>query len=506
MLVPEVNPEPIPSVRIQPVANQTTFGGGPGLSEENQEVQKIASQAGEISAFERIRADQTAIQQATAKLSAIHTDLLTNPQTGLPAYRGTNAMAGQDKIWTQYQKSSNEISDSLVGQQQKGAFNRIAIQMGDTFNQHVKAHVAQELDKHDATTFEALVNNKATESATTYGNAKALAFNNQLIDDATRARAERLGLDPQESDKLMRTVKTTYHETVLSQMVNDPAYLKQAKQYFSNYKDEMDVDSRDRVRQLLDVVPKQQEATSKKAQEEFYKNNEHQAFLDMFDGQMTLSEAQRRYRENQINQSTYNLLESRLSKPDANIMRSSMASDPDTFNSIRTAQLSGSKSPGEIQRMIGQAAVDKDITPEDGKYLLTINSEKPPTQRDQYIEAQANNLRDFGKRYFAESNFFGMQTNQDKTSQATEKLVNDFYNAVDKSKAQQGEQIDDLRDRVKQTAMQGRFPGLGNLEKAPDVVIDVKGNLIRLLQPEKHSQLKARYKITPASASKEDDE
>lgn len=506
IIAPDVSPEPVPSVRLPIEASPTTFGGGPGTEALGAEEQKIAAEVGNIRSFEEIRANQTAVQQATADLSAVHTRLLTDPQNGLPAYKGVNALAGQDKLTQEFQKSANEISNGLVGDQQKGVFNRVAIESYDTFNQQVKAHVGQQLEQHDANTFEDLVNNKSEESASVYGNSKALAFNNQLITDATLARAQRLGLDDNQTEKLMRAVKTNYHEAVLSQMVNDPGFMKQAKSYFSEYQGEMDVASRDRVRQLFDTVPKQQEAQAKAAQADFYKSNMRDAMLNMFDGKMTLSEAQRLFREDKLDKSDYDILESRLSKPDANIMRTFNRSDPETFNDIRQAQLTGSKSPGEIQRMIAQGAASKDISSEDGKYLMSINSEKPPTSRDQYIEAQANNIRDFGNKYFAETNFLGQPKNQDNTSAQAHALVNDFYNAVDKSKASQGEQIDEIRDRIKQTHMQARFPGLGNLDKAPDVVIDIKGKVNRLLNPDQHSGLKPKYRITPTSADSKDDE
>lgn len=516
MIAPDVNPEPIPGVRLQPQADATTFGGGPGLAQEGQQIQKIGETVGDIGAldliraqkiaqFEQQKANETAVQEATAKLSAVHTDLLTNPQSGMPAYQGKNALAGQTTLWDQYQKSANDISQSLHGPLQQEAFNRIAVEKGDNFLQQTHAHVTQQLEKHDANTFEALVGNTAQESAKTYGNAKALAFNNDLINQATTARAARLGLDDNETEKLMRQVKTNYHETVLGEMVNDPNAMKQAKQYFSQYQSEMDTDSRDRVRNLFDTVPKQQDAAAKANEAQFYKANMRQSMLDMFDGKLTLSEAQRRFRENQLDKSDYDTLASKLSKPDAYIQDPLTASNPATFNAIRQAQLTGSKDPGEIQRMIMQGSASKDIGMEDGKYLLSLEKNQPPTPRDREIESSANTLRDFGNRYFAETNIFGGSKNKEKTSQEAEQLVTDFYNQADKTKAQ-GEDLTKLRDQILKTYAAKRYPGIGNLDKMPDVVIDVNGKVNRLLSPDQHSGLKPRYKITPTSATDKEDQ
>lgn len=518
IIAPDINPQPIPGVRLQSSANETTFGGGPGLAENGQEIQKIAASTGDIGAlelvhqqkiaqFEQEKADQTAVQDATAKLSAIHTDLLTNRESGLPAYQGVNALKGQSVLWDKYQKSANELSQGLTGYAQQTAFNVHALGMGETFLQNVKAHVSQELDKHDAKSFEALVNNKATESGTSYGNANALAMNNSMVNDATIARAKRLGLDPDETKNFMRTVKTGYHEDVLSQMVNDPNFIGKAKEYFDTYKSEMDSESKDRVRGWFDTIPKQQESSAKANQEKFYKANMRTAMLDMLDGKLTVSEAQRRYRENQLSESDYNSLNSKLSKPDAMIPNPMTRSDPETFNEIRQTQLAGSKSPGEIQRMIMKGVSSKDIGMEDGKYLMGVNSETPPTPRDKQIESYANNLRDFGSRYFAETNFFGMETDatKQKANQAAESLVSNFYQQADKTKSK-GKDLEDLAVQIKKTAMQSRFPGLGNLDKAPDVVIDIKGKVTRLLSPDQRSGLKPKYKIVPSGEKDKEDQ
>lgn len=515
IIAPDVNPQPIPNVHLQPLANETTFGGGQGLAQEGQEVQKIAASTGEIGAldlirqqkiaqFEQEKADQVAVQDATAKLSAVHTDLLTNSQTGLPAYQGINALKGQSILWNQYQKSANDLSQGLNGYAQQQAFNIHALGMGETFLQNVKAHVTQELDKHDATTFEALVNNKATESGTSYGNGQALAMNNSIVNDATIARAQRLGLDPDETKSFMRIVKTGYHENVLSQMVNDPAFLGKAKEYFNTYKSEMDSESKDRVRGWFDTIPKQQEASAKANQEQFYKANMRTAMLDMFDGKLTLSEVQRRFRENQLNESDYNQLSNKLSKPDATVTNSFLTSNPQAFNEIRQAQLTGSKSPGEIQRMIMAGSSSKEIVPDDGKYLLNINSEKPPTPRDRQVESYANSIRDFGNRYFAETNFLGMPTDKNKTAQEAESLVQNFYTQADKTKVQ-GDDLAKLRDQVLKTAAQQRYPGVGKLDRMPDVVIDVKGRVTRVLSPDQQSGLKPKYKITKTSSVDKED-
>lgn len=504
LIAPEVPDQPIQAPRIQAEANPTTFGGGPGVEQEGQNVQKIAADTGEIASLEMLRANQTAVQEANAKLSAFHTDLLMNPQTGVLTARGPAALQAQDDAWKSYQEKANEIADGLSNPIQKGAFTKDALAMGDTLQQTMAAHADKELQKHDDETFNKFNNNTISNAALLWGNphARDLA-EGKLIDNAEQY-ARRNRMTPEDTDSLVLGVKSGLYKETVAQALKDGQYAA-AQKIFDEHLNDMDGQTKLETKDLLDKIPKQQKAEAKANQEDYYKANMRDAMLNMFDGKMSLSEAQRLFKDNKIDKSDYDLLESKLSKPDAMIMKSFEQSDPQTFNTIRQAQLNGSKSPGEIQRMIAEGSADRSITPDDGKYLMKVNSEKPPTPRDKYIEGEANNIRDFGTRYFAETNFLGHPTNQDNTNKQSEELVNNFYTAVDKAKAN-GEDIDTIRDDVKKTAMQKRFPGLGNLDKAPDVVIDIKGHVTRLLNPDQHSVLKPRFKVTKIGSDKEEDQ
>jgi hypothetical protein len=512
IIIPQVEPQTVNPPRLEPVANETTFGGGPGLAAEGEQIQKTAGASNEIAEFgklEKIRNDQIAVQAATSQLDAIHNNLINDPDAGLPAYKGANAMAGHDHVIAEYQKNANDIAKTLQPDQQ-GAFNKFALQGFKTLNDHAMGYVRGQMEQHDTNTYAAALQNKIQLASNNYANPDAVKTMKDQIDLMAGARAKRLGLNPEETEDFMRKAHTNFHESVLSQMVNDPNAMGQAKQYFKANKGEMDVESQDRVRNLIDAVPKQRTAEAKAAQTEFYKNNMKQAMLDMFDGKMTLSEAQRRFRNGQLDKADYDTLENRLHEPDANKTRSFNQSDPKTFNEIRQSLLDGSKDPGEIQRMISKGTTTRQgdkylITDEDGKYLTGLNREKPPTPRDRDIDSHAKTIRDFGDQFFATTNIFGVQTDasKKKTSEESEAIVNDFYNRVDKGHVQ-SEDLADVRDQVLKTAAAKRYPGLGKLDKMPDVVIDVKGKVTRLLNPDQHSGLKPKYTITKTAEADKD--
>lgn len=251
IIVPEINPEPIPDVKEQPVATLESFGGGAGLEQIGAQTEKLASQSGDVAAFEKIRADQTAVQEAGAKLSEAHTRLLYDPDRGVLSSQGTNAIKAHDDAWMEYRKTANDIVGTLHGQVQQGAFNKQALAMGDAFNQVANAHVMQQMEKHDANTFNAYVTGQIETAAPAYGNDHVLKLTYGNIEDAAIHRAKRMGLDSDETEAFMRNIHTKYHETVLSQMVNDPKFVPRAQAYFDANKGQMDVESQDRVGKLL---------------------------------------------------------------------------------------------------------------------------------------------------------------------------------------------------------------------------------------------------------------
>jgi hypothetical protein len=503
IVIPQDTPQTVEPPRIQASADETTFGGGPGLAAEGQEIQKIASSGGEIGTFEKIRADQTAGEEAQAKMLGAQTDILYNPQTGILTSKGKDALQAQEDGRKRFKDMATQIMGTLHGPEQQGPFQKWVQKQSYDFDRVASVHVDQQLLAHDNASLQEVISKGSGLAAMGHGDPNIIANNLSTIDKNLDDYAKRNRLDEDVAAIKKSDVHGQFHSAVITEMADEGNY-KGAGDYFKANMDDIDPKFRKDIKDYLDVVPKQHEETAKQQQADMYKKNMKQAMTDMFDGKMTLTEAQRRFREGQLNQGDYDILQSNLNKPDAQVMRQFVQSDPQTFNSIRNAQLTGTKDPGEIQRMIAQGSADKKITPDDGKYLLKMNSEKPPTPRDKYIDAQAASLRDFGNRYFAEKNMFGMTTDKDKTSQATENLVSSFYNAVDKSKVQSTKDIDDLHDHIMQQGAAQRYPGLGKLDKMPDVVIDVKGRVTRLLNPDQHSGLKPKYKITPTAETESD--
>jgi len=512
IMIPQETPQPVEPPRIQPVANETTFGGGPGLETEGQELQKTASSLGEIGTFEKIRADQTATEEAQAKMMAAHNDILYNPQTGVMGSKGKDALQAQEDGRKRFQDAATQIMGTLHGPTQQGPFQKWVQAQSYDFDKVASTHVDQQLVAHDQASLQEVIKNGSALAALGHGDPKIIANNLATIDSNLDNFAKRNRLDSDQATLQKSNVHSDFHAGVVTEMM-DQGFYKKAQDYFDANVSDIAPKSRKDIQDYIDKIPKQHEETTKAAQEQFYKANLKQATLNYFDGKMSLGEAQRQFRDGKLDETGYDHMQSLLTNPNAMVNQKLYQSDPATFNEIRQAQLTGSKDPAELNRMVLRAAtetrtIDGQQVPmlshDDGKFLTQMIQEKPPTTRDKYIDAQANSLRDFGNRYFAEKNMFGMTTDKDKTSKSTEDLVSNFYNSVDKSKVQSTKDIDDLRDHIMQQGAAQRYPGLGKLDKMPDVVIDIKGQVTRLLNPDQHSGVKPKYKIVPTAEAESD--
>lgn len=250
ILIPQEDPQTVNPPRAQVHGDETAFGGGPGVEAQNAQVQQIAQHTNEIATFEKIRADQTAVQGAAAQLAAVHAHLLTDPKDGLPSYQGINAMDGHDKILAEYQKQANELATSLQPDQQ-GAFNKIAVEQGEALNQHAMAYVNSQIEQHDTNTFQAAMKNNSQLAGINYGNPDAIATFKNQTDMIAGARAKRLGLDPDQTQDFMRTQQSNFHSSVLSQMVNDPKFQGKAEEYFTANKNQMTLADQETVQKWL---------------------------------------------------------------------------------------------------------------------------------------------------------------------------------------------------------------------------------------------------------------
>lgn len=236
LTAPDIQDQPINAPRIQANASPESFGGGQGLEAEGQAGKALGTVGGEMAALERVRADQTAYQEAAAKLGGEASKILYDPQAGVLTSKGTNAMPAHDKGWETFRKTANDIAGTLHGEAQVGAFNKYALTLGQEFNRTAMAHVSRQLDEHDTKTFNAFVQNTTDFGAMTYGDPMTRQRSIQSLNTTVDHYAQRNGFGPEEKQELQSKVISNFHDQVISRMLVDKNDMM-AQKYFAENKD-----------------------------------------------------------------------------------------------------------------------------------------------------------------------------------------------------------------------------------------------------------------------------
>lgn len=252
IIIPQEAPQSVDAPRIQNAATVETFGGGSGLTAENEGIQNIAKSTNEIATFEKIRADQTAVQGVLAKTSELSSYLKDDQKDGLPAYQGVNAMDGHDKIMAKWKEQTNEYVRSLQPDQQ-GAASKMIVEQGNALNNYAMAHVRSHMEQHDTNTFNAYVKGETQSASKTYSDPSAVKSAYTGIQTLANSRANRLGYNDTERQDFLLGINSNFHKTVLASLSDDgsPAALEQAKAYFKDNKDGMTQDDRQSVEKWI---------------------------------------------------------------------------------------------------------------------------------------------------------------------------------------------------------------------------------------------------------------
>lgn len=245
--VPDVPEQPIPNVRIQPTATLETFGGGAGIEQVGQEVRRIGTAAGEIAAFEKIKADQAAFEDAANKHANYSDQVVSEALTS----RGLNSIPAHDQAIEDVRKKANEISSTLHGEQQVGAFNKYALAHDSAINRTLGAHVSTEMEKHYDETSDAFIKNTTEFAAVNYGDPATRVHSLDTIDNTVHALSIRKGWGDDQEKLFSSKVHSNFHEQIFDTMLSDPKTALMANKYYQENKDDIDIATRERIEKSL---------------------------------------------------------------------------------------------------------------------------------------------------------------------------------------------------------------------------------------------------------------
>lgn len=241
---------PLPEVNDQVLASPETFGGGAGLEGVDAATQRVSKGGADVAIWEKIKADQIAVTDATGQLSNASLDILHNQKDGVLNLQGKNAMNAPNIASDKFNKTADSIANDLNTDDQKGMFARVQQNMAKELDRTVQAHVGTQIRKYDDDTTNSLIKNTQDAAALSYGDPTTIGTNIQRQKVALSQYAQRHGMpDEWLQEKTTEAVSAT-HEGVLKRMLGD-GQDEMAVRYLADNKNDIDAKVLDQLRPIM---------------------------------------------------------------------------------------------------------------------------------------------------------------------------------------------------------------------------------------------------------------
>ncbi|MFA2493526.1 hypothetical protein GQE75_02950 [Escherichia coli] len=201
----------VPTVTGRQVENRGVQSGGFNTFQVPQTGALVADAADKyMGAFAEAkqRANVAMAQDASLQLSAIGSDLMTNPETGLLNLKGKNAI-GKGQVYTQqFDAQVEQIAGSLPDEQSRNAFLQQAQQQRIQFASQAGRHEIGQINDYEEGQFQATLLNNGKMAAGMYGDNAAYVSANQQ----TFQQIEQYGAAHGWSDEQIQAKKIEFKE------------------------------------------------------------------------------------------------------------------------------------------------------------------------------------------------------------------------------------------------------------------------------------------------------
>lgn len=223
--------------QITPSPRLSIDSGGAFAAPKPIDTSAVTKLAADIYEQEQERADQVAITDATARLTAAETRILYGP-TGLLNREQEDALKAPDEFGPAWQAEVSAIENGLKNDRQRHAFNQQVIQRSASANRQLQQHVASESQKFDIAKTENLVDNEqnaAIENYTDPARVK-LALETQVA--AITAFGDRHGAPAEKIEAMVSAALSSTHVGIINRMLANGKDLT-ASEYYKANKDQV---------------------------------------------------------------------------------------------------------------------------------------------------------------------------------------------------------------------------------------------------------------------------
>lgn len=222
------------------------------LSRFGQEVTAAGvSMFGEIVDAERAKANQTALLEASNKLSNWRNARLYDANKGAFTLKGKDAQQLPEDIADEFEQVAGEIAGGLHTPEQQIAFARLRSQEWQSLDLEVRRHTMKEMEAYTAGELRAHVGNSVNAAIQSFEDPKLVAVNLDKAVAGLKASGKAAGMGQEAIDASIAAAQSTTHLGVISQLLAADK-TQQASDYFAAVKGQIDGDKQDGVVKALE--------------------------------------------------------------------------------------------------------------------------------------------------------------------------------------------------------------------------------------------------------------
>ncbi len=212
---------PIPAAQITPFYRAPDSSGTNNLVDA---VNKLAYEA-------KDRADTTSLLQAQQAMDQWEAKNIYDPNTGALAKRGKDAFNVPNVLAGQFDGDMQQIYDGLSNNEQRTAFQKMAVSRRDTMMKMLYTHERQQMDSFAVDTAKSATDSSLNRAALNYNNPQVVRYAIDAAKGAQVALGKAQGLPDEMIQNNMQQVESKVHLAVMSRLAdNDP---KAAIDYFN---------------------------------------------------------------------------------------------------------------------------------------------------------------------------------------------------------------------------------------------------------------------------------
>lgn len=238
---PQVAPNALPDARLSPNAPLEAFGGGNAAPQDM--LGGFTRGAVAIYEDEKRKADEIAITDADAKLTAAQTQLLygtqDNPQSGALNRMGKDSFTTPEDVQSSWNKATADIMSGLTNDTQRMVVDRMAKGRFGEMNGQVQQHLATQRDRYDQETTDGLVKQESDLALKNYQQPDLVEGSIARQQEALTAYASRhSGLPDGWLKQRIAQVTSQTYTGVIHQLIDDKNMLA-AKSYFADHESDI---------------------------------------------------------------------------------------------------------------------------------------------------------------------------------------------------------------------------------------------------------------------------